>query len=305
MMTRTTFLLALTCVLLLAALACGISFGGGMDEQAELQLTVEAIKNSQSSSNIQNPPVQQPHPAQQNQPAQQNAAAQQEVVDPAASEAEDDGIPCNSSKFVSETIPDFTVFQPGAVFQKSWTLRNGGDCDWTEDYVLVFEEGDRLNGESSIRVNTVIEPNETITFTINLKAPTAAGDYVGVWRLKAADGEKLGKYWVKIKVQEPAPDFAVTSVSTNLKANYSANCPASIDVEIYIKTNGKGKVIYQPETSDLGKAPEDTLTFDSAGTKTESYTWTINSSGNYWLKVYIKQPNNQTFGPYNLKLTCK
>ena len=162
-----------------------------------------------------------------------------------------------------------------------------------------------MNGESSIKVNTVIEPNETVTFTVNLKAPDTPGDYVGVWRLKAADGEKLGKYWVKIKVEEPAPPFAVTSVSTNLKSSYSVNCPLVINVEVYIKTNGKGSILYQPETSDLGKAPEDTINFASAGTNTESYTWTIQSSGNYWLKIYVKDPNNQTFGPFSFTATCK
>ena len=85
-----------------------------------------------------------------------------------------------------------------------------------------------MNGESVIPVTTVIEPGETITFKVNLKAPNAAGDYVGVWRLKAGDGEQLGKYWVKIKVgggAAPAGQFAVTRVNLSTGANA---CPSEL-----------------------------------------------------------------------------
>lgn len=293
-------------ILLSITLACSISMAETTTsdteiEELKMQLTLQALLAEQdtSSSNAQGV---QPLPQQVPQQSSNQSPPDSQNI---AEEEEDDGIPCNSSKFVSETIPDFTVFKPGETFQKSWTLRNAGDCDWTENYIFEFEEGNRLNGESSIKVNTVIEPNETITFTVNLKAPDQPGDYVGVWRLKAADGEKLGKYWVKIKVENPAPPFAVTSVSTNLQSNYNVACPLVLNVEVYIKANGKGQIIYQPETSDLGKTPEYTIDFDAAGTDTEFYTWTILNPGNYWLKVYIKDPNNQTFGPFNINLTCK
>ena len=296
-------------ILLLITLACSISLDEKIEEDSEIeklkmQLTLQALLMEQDASSNNNQGGQTlPQPAQQDNSSQTSPSTNNKAEE----EEDDDDIPCNSSKFVSETISDFTVFKPGETFQKTWTLRNAGDCDWNEDYVFEFEEGNQLNGESSIKVNTVIEPNETITFKVNLKAPDKAGDYVGVWRLKADDGEKLGKYWVKIKVEQPAPaapPFAVTSVSTNIESNYNVSCPVALDVEIYISVNGKGQIIYQPETSDLGKAPEDTINFNSAGTDTENYTWTIHTPGNYWLKVYVKDPNNQTFGPYNMNLTC-
>ena len=217
--------LLLIFALLGSSIACGIGLSGNSAsteknkelEALQLQVTVQALQLTQAASVQNQQPPAQPQPVQQ-QPAQQQQAQQQpaagntaQQVQPAPPPPADDGTPCNSSKFVSETIPDFTNFQPGAAFSKTWTLRNAGDCDWTNAYKFEYEEGDRMNGESVIPVTTVIEPGETITFKVNLKAPNAAGDYVGVWRLKAGDGELLGKYWVKIKVgggAAPAGDFA-------------------------------------------------------------------------------------------------
>ena len=46
-----------------------------------------------------------------------------------------------------------------------------------------------------------------------MKAPASDGNYTGVWRMKAGNGTTMGKYWVKITVGNPAPAFAVTSVT--------------------------------------------------------------------------------------------
>ena len=288
----------------LTVTACGISVSQKKDdtEMLKLQLTQQSLTMTQvASSNANN----------QSSPSNNDKGGSSSAADdpaPAPAEEEDDGIPCNDSHIIGETIKDGTVFKPGQTFAKTWTLRNEGDCDWTTGYALKFIEGNRLNGESSVKVPSVIEPGEDITFQVNLKAPDAPGDYTGVWQLFAGDDEELGRYWVKITVEDdvpPPPAFAVTSVSTNFKNSYNPGaCPLVLDVEIYIKANGAGTVKYQPETSDLGKAPVDTLTFDKAGTKTETYTWTIHNSGSFWMKVNIIQPNNQVFGPFSFTLTC-
>ena len=171
---------------------------------------------------------------------------------------------------------------------------------------MKFIEGSRMGGASSVSVPSVIEPYEDITFQVDLTAPDTPGDYTGVWQLFADDGEEMGRYWVKITVKNPAPAFAVTSVSTNItNQTFNGACPQAINVEVYIKVNGAGTITYQPETSDLGMAPMDTITFDKAGTDTEFYTWTIQNSGNFWLKVHIPDPNNQTFGPFNMVVNCQ
>jgi len=301
MSTKKVYIISAVFIFLTLSLACGISFSDSGESEPNLQMTRQVLQLTQSALDAgQNAP--QP---QQQQPDQQGDTSKDIAAEP---EEEDDGIPCNDSHIISETIKDGTVFQPGEKFEKTWTLRNEGDCDWTTGYNFKFIEGNRLGGESSVKVPSVIEPNEDITFLVNLTAPNEAGDYTGVWQLFADDGEEMGRYWVKIAVEEPAPPpepFAVTSVSTNLQKNYNGACPVVIDVEIYIKANGKGKVVYQPETSDLGKAPEDTINFGGVGTVTETYTWTIQNPGNFWLKVFIKEPNNQPFGPDEFTVNCQ
>ena len=274
--------------LLVAALACDISLAGdgskksGEDTEAlRLQLTLQALQMTQAVFSGQD--QQQSSQQQQQQESSSGSQNSQATAEPTATE--DNGIPCNSSKFVSETIPDFSNFSPGETFSKTWTLRNAGDCDWTENYKFVFEEGDQMNGESSILVNTVIEPGETVTFKVNLKAPNAAGDYVGVWRLKAADGEKLGKYWVKIKVGPPPAAFAVTSVL--LTKDIVAK-----EVTAKITTNAGGTVTYKWDKG--GTAVNGSVTFNDAGTK--SVVLDVNGfAGN--VNIYIDNPNHQTWGP--------
>lgn len=295
-------------ILLLLSLACGISFSknsGDEDiESLKLQLTRQALEKAQTALADNG--------NQSNQSEDSNSSSQsdddQSQIEPEVVEEdeEEDEIPCNDSHIIDETINDGTVFNPGEHFDKSWTLRNEGDCDWTTSYALKFVEGNRMGGASSLSVPSVIEPWEDITFQVNLTAPDEEGHYVGVWQLFAEDGEEMGRYWVDINVEEPAPAFAVTSVSTNItNANFSGPCPQVIDVEIYITVNAAGEVTYQPETSDLGKSPVDTIQFNGADTDTEFYTWTIHNSGNYWLKVHIASPNNQTFGPFNMTVTCQ
>lgn len=297
----------LIAAILLTTLACTISFSdSGKDNDLEtikLELTRQALEKAQAdldeyldqgqSDGSNNPPS-------NNQPESEPEDVEE------AEEEEEDETPCNDSHIIGETITDGTVFEPGETFQKTWTLRNEGDCDWTTSYKLKFIEGSRMGGASSISVPSVIEPWEDITFQVNLTAPDDPGNYIGVWQLFAEDGEEMGRYWVDINVEDPTPPFAVTSVTTNItNKNFSGACPQVIDVEVYITVNGPGEITYQPETSDLGKAPVDTIQFNGAGTDTEFYTWTIQNSGNFWLKVYIDDPNHQTFGPFNMSVTCQ
>jgi hypothetical protein len=287
--------------LLILSLACGISISGpeanldenGKLEALQLQLTVQALQMTQVAS-VQNQPLP-PQQQQQQQPAQvvqQHPPAdnQNPPAETGPTPTVDNGIPCNSSKFVNETIPDFTFFQPGVAFSKTWTLRNGGDCDWDNSYKFEYEEGDRMNGESVIPVTTVIEPGETITFKVNLKAPNAAGDYVGVWRLKAGDGELLGKYWVKITVGAPPAAFAVTGVQLILDE-------ANSKVIAKITSSAAGTVTYKWEDNG-GAGSNGSVIFDAAGTKTVSANVALGTGG--WVKIYIDTPNHQWFGPIDV-----
>lgn len=310
--------------LLLAMMACDFSSKEETDPETEklkLQVTLQALQMTQAAAaNSQNQAAQ---PAQPAQPAPQDASSGSDSSssDESSSDDEDNGsdsdddedededeIPCNSSRMVSETIPDFSSFAAGETFEKSWTLRNAGTCDWNEDYVFVFEEGDQMGGESSIKVNTVIEPGETVTFLVHLKAPAANGDYTGVWRLKSDDGEKLGKYWVKIKVGgggAPAGLFAVTSVAFTTPATpIDLICPDDVTVTATITASAAGTVTYEWEDCE-GGSKTGSVVFDAAGNKSVSHTVkNINSSDIHWARIYIDTPNHQWFGPVEFQVVC-
>ena len=292
-------------LILLVSIGCAISFSGDNEdddiESLKLELTRQALQRTQeaiSNSGNQSPP--------QTTDKSSNNNQSEKDTEEAAPTATVDEIPCNDSHIIGETIKDGTVFEPGETFEKTWTLRNEGDCDWTTGYVFKFIEGTRMGGASSIKVSSVIEPYEDITFTVNLTAPDDPGEYKGVWQLFAEKGEKLGWYWVDITVEDNTPPFAVTSVSTNINnASFSGTCPQVIDVEVTFTTNGPGTITYQAETSDLGMAPQDTIKFNTADNKIENYTWTIFTSNSYWMKVHVPDPNNQTFGPFYINVTCQ
>ena len=38
--------------------------------------------------------------------------------------------------------------------------------------------------------------------------------------------------------------------------------------------------------------------------KNVAYDWNLGASGNYWVKLYINNPNHQYFTPVNITLTC-
>jgi hypothetical protein len=165
-----------------------------------------------------------------------------------------------------------------------------------------------MNGESVIPVTTVIEPGETITFKVNLKAPNNAGDYVGVWRLKAGDGELLGKYWVKIKVgggAAPAGDFAVTRVNFSTAANpVHLNCPDDVTIKAAVTSGAAGTVTYRWEDCE-GGIKNGSIVFDAAGTKAVSHKVTISfSDPGHWAQLYIDTPNHQWFGPFMIEAIC-
>jgi len=273
--------------LLLTSLACGVSFNNDNEDDVEelrLQITLQALQDAQSDDSG----------SQDNPPLQDNSAPQDDTSPPVVEEEEeDDGIPCNDSHIISETIKDGTVFSPGDTFKKSWTLRNEGDCNWTTSYTFKFIEGDRMGGASSFNVPSVIEPNEDITFMVDLTAPNTAGNYTGVWQLFADDDEELGRYWVKITVgfvAPPAAPFMVTSANL-----YFTQVGGADNVCADITASSAGEVTYKWVDNANAEKPG-AVFFNAAGTKTVCEP-TPNQISGMSAGLYIDNPNHQWFGP--------
>lgn len=121
------------------------------------------------------------------------------------------GDSCNNSAFEGDiTIPDGTVLEGGADFQKVWGLRNTGTCTWDEGYTLVYIAGSNPNldpynyqfgggGDD----DDFVAGGESINMTLNLTAPCAIGKYEGHWRMRSDSGYYFGTVLsVYIEVKE-------------------------------------------------------------------------------------------------------
>ena len=225
---------------------------------------------------------------------------------------------CDKGDFVTDvTIPDGTILNPNESFTKTWRIKNTGTCSWTSAYAFVFSSGDAMDGPSAQSLAGNVNPGETVDISVNLKAPGTAGSYRGYWKLRNAAGVLFATVYVDIKVgaDNDNASFAVTSVFITVSPdNYSGPCTDPGGKKIVfnfsadIKTNNAGDVTYTWQRSDNATAPEESLTFTSAGTKTVTTTWSRwfnpgdNDTG--WERIYINQPNHQAFAKATFTVTC-
>jgi len=129
---------------------------------------------------------------------------------------------CDQAQFVKDmSIPDGSVFAPGASFTKTWRLRNAGVCTWS-GFTLVFDSGDSMNGTSPTSIPTV-GPGQDVDLSVNLTAPAANGSYRGFWRIRNASGvliPVLGgtegrSFFVDIKVAVASAGFDLHTRATD------------------------------------------------------------------------------------------
>jgi len=286
-------------VITLAIASCNFPlFSGGETEADALQTAVAQTIEAMPTQALPTQPPEQPIPT--SLPTLTPAPAS---TLPAASTAVPQS--CNKAVFVAETVPDNTPFNPGESFTKSWTFRNTGTCTWNTNYKLAFTGGEAM-GAATISMPMAVAPDAQIKLEVPMKAPAAAGSYTGSWALTGDDGKGFFPVTVVIKVNPIT--FAVTSLYTNLVNASPAACPYTAGIDITIQTNAAGKVTYQTETSEGATSPLKTIQFDAAGSKVAELDWgnlgIAGATTDYWLKVYIGEPNNQWFGPFNFSVTC-
>lgn len=138
---------------------------------------------------------------------------------------------CDKASFVADvTVPDGTVFSPGAAFTKTWRLKNVGTCTWTTAYKFLFYSGEQISAPTSINIPWNVAPGATVDLTVNMVAPSAARKYRGFWILSNASGQFFGigadaaqPIWVEINVAGASPigtgyDFIANVCSAEWKS---------------------------------------------------------------------------------------
>ena len=161
---------------------------------------------------------------------------------------------CDLAQFIRDvTVPDGTVFAPGASFTKTWRLRNIGTCTWA-GYSVVFDSGDAMSGASPSPLPTVA-PGQEVDVSINMVAPTTPGTYRGYWRIRNASGVLIPvaggyqgrSFFVEIKVQTSSPGFDLYTRAP--EATWIASPPAGPGVMLTFggpDTDTNGFVMYRP-----------------------------------------------------------
>jgi hypothetical protein len=110
----------------------------------------------------------------------------------------------NDAAFVADvTVPDHTIFQPGARIDKTWRIRNSGTCPWGTGYRLVFVSGNKMGAPDNQPV-VPTAPGGTTDVTVTMYAPSNYGTHTGVWRMVNATGEPFGQQFT-IVIEVPSP----------------------------------------------------------------------------------------------------
>jgi photosystem II stability/assembly factor-like uncharacterized protein len=148
---------------------------------------------------------------------------------------------CDKATFVTDvTVPDGTVFSPGAAFTKTWRLKNAGSCAWTTAYKLIYYSGEQMGTSTTVNLPWNVPFDGTVDISVNLVAPSTAGKYRGFWILSNANGQFFGigsgardPIWVEINVAGDSPivsgyDFASNVCSAEWRSTVGTlPCPGT------------------------------------------------------------------------------
>ena len=122
---------------------------------------------------------------------------------------------CDQADFITETIPDGSVFSPGQPFTKTWTLRNSGTCAWDTNYHVIFFSGNAMGAPAAQQLTSeTIMPGEDVTVSFELQAPFIIGTHRGDFLLRNSGGVLFGigprdaPFWVEINIPGNHYDFA-------------------------------------------------------------------------------------------------
>lgn len=90
------------------------------------------------------------------------------------------------------TIPDNTVIEPGAEFEKTWRVENKGSCPITSEFEMVIFGDPEVIVVRTVPIET-IGIGDTGLISVVLQAPSEAGKYDANVKLRAPDGEEFGQ----------------------------------------------------------------------------------------------------------------
>jgi Ig-like domain from next to BRCA1 gene len=208
--------------LVIAALAC--NRGGQINPATQAAQTVEAVLTASALAPVALPDTPTVAPATElvggpsATPGEEPTVAQSKPTDTAAPTNTPGAQGCvDGAQYVADvTVPDDTVFAPGATFTKTWRLKNTGTCTWVGSYAYAFVGGEAMGGPPSVSVTGNVAPGSQYDVSVNLKAPATPGTYKGTWQMRNSGGALFGtKPFVQIVVAAPTATATATQSASN------------------------------------------------------------------------------------------
>ena len=105
----------------------------------------------------------------------------------------DDPADCtNRARFVSDiTIPDGTPVERGQWITKTWELENYGTCTWSENYKVVWSDGNYNNSQKLFDIGTALRPGERGEISVTFPVQGEGSTHIS-FVLANTDGETFG-----------------------------------------------------------------------------------------------------------------
>ncbi len=129
--------------------------------------------------------------------------------------------------FVGENYPDYSILNPGEEFVKTFEIKNIGASSWTKLYSLKLapsSAGIILNSPEEVVFPSATAPQEIVSISIELAAPTTPGTYTVSWNLMNEFDEIIpigggDTVWATIMVCDPDQPCSPPIVSSNTTIN--------------------------------------------------------------------------------------
>jgi len=223
---------------------------------------------------------------------------------------------CASAGLVSETIPDGTIYKPGAQFTKTWEIKNTSVCSWDTTYKIVFFDGDVLGGAYYYNLPQAVAPGQTLPISLLLTAPKTEDSYTSKWKLETPDGIKFGvgeysaPFYTQIAVSGAVnPNYGVTSVDLNIIRDPAVGCPANVDYVLYatVATSGPIELTYYWKQSDGVNTAPKTVKIKTATTMTFEHHWKLHiatNTGIRWMTFVTTSPADHEYSHETFLKDC-
>lgn len=191
-----------------------------------------------------------------------------------------------------------TLLPPDKGFVMSWDFKNAGTCIWTSDYKMIFDSGERLTEADSFGIipeGNKIQPGETLTVTIQMKAPSAAGTYESTFKMIDPQGKHVIIPGVITKVGTPSTG----NIPAPGDLRYEYSCvPGLVTISLRWKDrsdNEDGFRIYRDGTK-VTDLPAGSTSYDDLLAAPGSYAYAVaafNASGESPANVTAETTNCQ------------